>query len=109
MRCSSVRSSRYAVPSVAASSRPTYPPAERAASPSRVVAGAQRLVGPAVHELEQLHRELDVAQPAGAELELAVGLGRGMCCSTRRRMACTSSTKFSRDEACHTIGCTASQ
>ena len=39
-------------------------------------AGAQGLVGSAVHELQQLHRELDVAQPAGAELELAVGLGR---------------------------------
>ena len=36
------------------------------------------LVGAAVHELEQLDGELDVAQPAGAELELALGLaGRG--------------------------------
>ena len=40
-------------------------------------AGAQRLVGAAVHELEQLHRELDVTQAAGAELELPVGLGGG--------------------------------
>ena len=39
-------------------------------------AGAQGLVGPSVHELQQLHRELDVAQAPGAELELAVGLGR---------------------------------
>ena len=33
------------------------------------------LVGPAVHQLQQLHRELDVAQAAGAELELAVAIG----------------------------------
>ena len=33
-----------------------------------------RLVGAAVHELQQLDRELDVAQPAGAELELPLGL-----------------------------------
>ena len=32
---------------------------------------AQPLVGPAVHELQQLDGELDVAQAAGAELELA--------------------------------------
>ena len=31
----------------------------------------QRLVVAAVHQLQQLHGELDVAQPAGAELELA--------------------------------------
>jgi hypothetical protein len=37
--------------------------------------GAQRLIGPAVHELEQLHGELDVAQPTRTELELAGGLG----------------------------------
>ena len=40
-------------------------------------AGAQRLVGAAVHELEELHRELHVAQPTWPELDLAVGLGRG--------------------------------
>jgi hypothetical protein len=62
-----------------------------------------------VHELEQLHGELDVAQPTRTELELAGGLGGGMCCSTRRRIACTSATKFSRVEACQTIGWTASQ
>ena len=33
-----------------------------------------RLVGAAVHELEQLDGELDVAQAAGAELELPLGL-----------------------------------
>ena len=32
------------------------------------------LVGPAVHELEQLDGELDVAQPAGAQLELPLGV-----------------------------------
>ncbi|GAB3859632.1 hypothetical protein GCM10027610_099300 [Dactylosporangium cerinum] len=37
--------------------------------------GAQRLVGAAVHELQQLHRELDVAQAAGAAFDLAVDLG----------------------------------
>jgi len=31
----------------------------------------------AVHELQQLHRELDVAQPAGAQLDLPGGLLRG--------------------------------
>ena len=35
---------------------------------------AQRLVGAAVHELQQLDGELDVAQPARTELELAPGL-----------------------------------
>ena len=37
-------------------------------------AGADRLVGAAVHQLEQLDGELDVAQPARAQLELAVGV-----------------------------------
>ena len=37
---------------------------------------AQRVVAPSVHELEQLDGELDVSQPAGAELELAVGVAR---------------------------------
>ena len=32
----------------------------------------QRLVGAAVHQLQQLYRELHVAQPAGAQLDLAV-------------------------------------
>ena len=36
--------------------------------------GAEVLVGAAVHQLQELDRELDVAQPAGAELELAVGV-----------------------------------
>jgi hypothetical protein len=40
-------------------------------------AGAQRRVAPAVHELEQLDRELDVPQPAPAELDLAVGVPGG--------------------------------
>ena len=40
-------------------------------------AAAQRGVAAAVHELEQLDGELDVPQPAGAELELAVDLGGG--------------------------------
>ena len=35
--------------------------------------GAERLVGTAVHELQQLHGELDVPQPPGAELDLAPG------------------------------------
>ena len=48
---------------------------------------AQRLVGAAVHQLQQLHGELDVAQPAGTELEFAAGLRGGRLCSTRRRMA----------------------
>ena len=37
----------------------------------------QRVVGPAVHELEELHAELDVAQPARAQLQLPVGLRGG--------------------------------
>ena len=75
MRCSSVRSSRYA----RAERRGVVAPDVAAGGQGREAveggAGAQRLVGAAVHELQQLHRELDVAQPAGAELELAVGLG----------------------------------
>ena len=59
------------------------------------------LLGAAVHELEQLHAELDVAQPAGPELELPLGLAAGTCCSTRRRIACTSATKLSRPAAPH--------
>ena len=37
---------------------------------------AQRVVGPAVHELQQLYGELHVPQPARSELELALGHGR---------------------------------
>lgn len=40
-------------------------------------AGVQGGVAAAVHELEQLDGELDVAQAAGAEFELAVDLGGG--------------------------------
>ncbi|CAM5693735.1 hypothetical protein SGRIM128S_00467 [Streptomyces griseomycini] len=40
-------------------------------------AAAQGGVGAAVHQLQQLHGELDVPQAAGAELELAVDLGDG--------------------------------
>ena len=36
------------------------------------VAGAQGVVDTPVHELEQLHGELDVAKPTGAELEFTV-------------------------------------
>ena len=43
---------------------------ERAAHP-------QRLVRTAVHELEQLGRELDVAQTAGPELDLPLALRGG--------------------------------
>ena len=61
-----------------------------------------------MHELEQLHGELDVAQPAGPELELPVAVARaGMLRSTRRRIACTSSTKSGRAAAFHTSGATA--
>ncbi len=38
---------------------------------------AQRLVGAAVHELQELDSELDVAQSAGTELQLAPGLPGG--------------------------------
>ena len=38
---------------------------------------AQRLIRPAVHELQQLDRELDVPQAAGTELDLPVGFAGG--------------------------------
>ena len=41
---------------------------------------AQALVGAPVHQLQQLHRELDIAQPARTELELA------SCLPTRHRV-----------------------
>ena len=56
------------------SARPTYPPLVSAASALRVGSDAERLVAAAVHQLEQLDRELDVAQPTHPELELPVGL-----------------------------------
>ena len=75
---------------------PDVAPGGQRGQPVERGAGAQRLVGAAVHELEQLHRELDVAQPAGAELELAVGLGRRGCAArpagaspARRRRSCS--------------------
>ena len=37
----------------------------------------QRVVAAPVDELQQLHRELDVAQPPGTELELSVDLAGG--------------------------------
>ncbi|GAA4958344.1 hypothetical protein GCM10023238_26400 [Streptomyces heliomycini] len=40
-------------------------------------AAAQRGVGAAVHQLEQLHRELDVPQAPGAQFQLPVDLGGG--------------------------------
>ncbi len=41
---------------------------------------AQLGIGPAVHELQQLHGELDVAQATGTELELTVALVAKGCC-----------------------------
>ncbi len=73
-RCSSIRRKRYDAARFAASSRPDVPAlAERGEGLEGVLA-AQRLVAAAVHELEELDGELDVAQPAAAELELAVGV-----------------------------------
>ena len=61
-----------------------------------------------MHELQQLHGELDVAQPAPAELELALAPGRPLSVpSTLRRIAWTSSTKSGRAAADQTIGATA--
>ena len=60
-----------------------------------------------MHQLQQLHGELDVAQAARAELELAVGVRRDVR-STRRRIACTSATKPARPAAGQTNGATAS-
>jgi hypothetical protein len=44
--------------------------------PQRIQCGrrAQRRIAPAVHELQQLHRELDVPQPARTALDFAVHL-----------------------------------
>ncbi len=62
-----------------------------------------------VHELQQLDRELDVAQSAGAELQLDVDARPGgMCAVTRSRIRCTDSTKFSRDALDQTRGATPS-
>ena len=71
-------------------------------------AAVQGGVAAAVHELEQLYGELDVPQSAGSELELPVDRSAGMLSTTRRRIFCTSATKFSRSAACHTSGETAS-
>ena len=65
----------------------------------------QRLVGAAVHQLQQLHSELDVAEAAVAQLELPVGTWS----ATRRRIAWTSTTKFSRPAAVQTMGATAAR
>jgi hypothetical protein len=46
-----------------------------------------------VHELQQLHGELHVAQTARPELDLAAARSPFSVPSTRRRIACTSSTK----------------
>ncbi len=59
-----------------------------------------------MHELQQLDRELDVAQPARSELELDVALVGGMFSVTRSRIRCTDSTKFSRDALDQTSGAT---
>ncbi|SKU47089.1 Uncharacterised protein [Mycobacteroides abscessus subsp. abscessus] len=32
----------------------------------------QRLIGPAMYQLQQLHREFDVTQPAGAQFDLTL-------------------------------------
>ena len=89
------------------------PPRDRCsrARRGRRARGACRAAGPPrrspVHELQQLHGELDVAQAAGAELELHVDLvGAGCARVTRSRMRCTDSTKPSRPELDHTFGAT---
>ena len=61
-------------------------------------------VGPAVHQLESRTENSTSRSPPGPSLSWRSASAAGMCCSTRRRIACTSATKFSRVEACHTIG-----
>src|SRR4051794_9400928 len=50
-------------------------------------AGANGVIGAAMHELQQLHRELDVAQATGSELHLTrggVGTKRRLDAATHR-------------------------
>ena len=56
---------------------PHVPPGGQGLQGGQGGRAAQHDVAATVHELQQLHAELDIAQPAPAELELAVGiLGR---------------------------------
>ena len=68
----------------------------------------QRFVVAAVHELQQLNGEFDVAQPAGAQLDLAGPHpgGHQLLDATTHRLY--SGTKSSRSHAVHTIGISAS-
>ena len=71
-RCSTVRSHVYAVSSASRVRRADV--AARRELLERVERGARtdRRIVAAVHELEQLHRELDVADPARPALDLAI-------------------------------------
>ncbi len=97
MRCSRVRSSRYAVaqgrgvvaPHVAA--RRTARPARRAWSPVRSDSSARPCTSWSSCTENSTSRS-----PPGPSLSCRSASAAGTCCSTRRRIACTSSTKFSR-------------
>ncbi len=71
------RRKRYASSSCAASARPTYPPAASAFSAPSVDPWCSVASLQPVHQLEELYGELDVPQPAGPQLELAVHLRGG--------------------------------
>ena len=68
--------------------------------------GPDRLVVAAVHELQELHRELDVADPAAPTLELAVGeaLARPSRPPARAFIARTSRTASGSSTSGHTNG-----
>lgn len=61
-----------------------------------------------VDQLQQLHRELDIAKAAASQLQFRSACAEGTWPSTRRRIFCTSGTKFSRSAAAHTFGATIS-
>ncbi len=58
------------------------------------VHGCAAIIGEAMHELQQLHGELDVAQAAGAEFELVRGRPRDRCAPSRAR-ACAARSRRS--------------
>ena len=64
---------RYASARRTASSVATYPASASSVSAPSVERGSDARVLTAVYQLEELHRELDVANPARAALDLAAG------------------------------------
>ena len=103
-----VRRKRYAASSAAASWRPTYPPTASASRAASVVGLRSAESERPCTNWRSCTANSTSRSPPGPSFSSRSTWAAGMASTTRRRICCTSGTKFSRSAACQTSGATAS-